>query len=80
MTPAESLSTPGPRGLKDGVRVRKILNSKSLAFYGGITPDRPGLAMLAAGKGTRFGQEPKCIQAVHGTPLARHSFHAAFAA
>ena len=32
--------------------------------------------VLAAGKGTRFGQAPKCIQRVHGIPLARHSINA----
>jgi hypothetical protein len=31
---------------------------------------------LAAGKGTRFGSDPKCIQPVSGTPLARHSIDA----
>ena len=31
------------------------------------------LVVLAAGKGTRFGQQPKCIQPVLGRPLARHS-------
>ena len=36
----------------------------------------PVLMILAAGKGTRFGQAPKCIQPVHGTPLARHSIDA----
>jgi bifunctional UDP-N-acetylglucosamine pyrophosphorylase/glucosamine-1-phosphate N-acetyltransferase len=54
----------------------KVLNPKSLEFYGGITADAPVLVVLAAGKGTRFGQEPKCIQMVHGTPLARHSIDA----
>jgi GTP:adenosylcobinamide-phosphate guanylyltransferase len=34
------------------------------------------LVILAAGKGTRFGQAPKCIQPVQGTPLARHSIDA----
>ncbi|MBI5767197.1 MAG: NTP transferase domain-containing protein [Verrucomicrobia bacterium] len=33
----------------------------------------PLLVVLAAGRGTRFGAEPKCIQPVGGTPLARHS-------
>jgi bifunctional UDP-N-acetylglucosamine pyrophosphorylase/glucosamine-1-phosphate N-acetyltransferase len=54
----------------------KLLNPEALQFYGGITADAPVLVVLAAGKGTRFGQEPKCIQAVHGTPLARHSIDA----
>ncbi len=34
------------------------------------------LLTLVAGKGTRFGTEPKCIQPVHGLPLARHSIDA----
>ena len=51
----------------------KILNPESLTFYSGISADRPVLVMLAAGKGTRFGQDPKCVQLVHGVPLARHS-------
>ncbi len=42
----------------------------------GLAPDQPVLVLLAAGKGTRFGQAPKCIQPVHGTPLARHSIDA----
>jgi len=36
----------------------------------------PVLVVLAAGKGTRFGREPKCIQPVLGTPLAVHSINA----
>lgn len=51
----------------------KIRNPKSVALYGGITADVPVMIVLAAGKGTRFGQDPKCIQMVHGTPLARHA-------
>ncbi|HRZ36363.1 MAG TPA: NTP transferase domain-containing protein [Candidatus Paceibacterota bacterium] len=38
--------------------------------------DVPVLVVLAAGKGTRFGTEPKCIQPVRGLPLARHSIEA----
>ncbi len=38
--------------------------------------DTPVLVVLAAGKGTRFGQEPKCIQPIGGLPLARHSINA----
>ncbi len=41
-----------------------------------LTAEAPVLVVLAAGKGTRFGQDPKCIQLVHGTPLARHSIEA----
>lgn len=53
----------------------KILNPESLNFQGGITRDAPVLVVLVAGKGTRFGQEPKCIQPVHDIPLARHSIN-----
>ena len=51
----------------------KILNPASLGLYGGVVADRPVLVILAAGKGTRFGQSPKCAQPVCGVPLARHS-------
>ncbi len=62
------------RQLRDATRLseEKILNANSLASYGGIRKDAPVLLILAGGKGTRFGQNPKCIQPVHGTPLARH--------
>ena len=52
---------------------QKILNPDALRLYGGVNSDAPLLIILAAGKGTRFGQNPKCVQPVHGTPLARHS-------
>lgn len=54
----------------------KLLNPAAASNYGGIVRDTPALVILAAGKGTRFGQAPKCIQPVHGTPLARHSIDA----
>jgi CTP:molybdopterin cytidylyltransferase MocA len=54
----------------------KLLNPAAASNYGGIARDTPVLVILAAGKGTRFGQAPKCIQPVHGTPLARHSIDA----
>ncbi|MCC6857281.1 MAG: NTP transferase domain-containing protein [Bryobacterales bacterium] len=54
----------------------KILNPSALSLHGGITPESIVLLILAAGKGTRFGRDPKCIQPVSGTPLARHSIDA----
>src|SRR3954463_3806077 len=54
----------------------KVLNPASASLYGGIDAAAPVLMILAAGKGTRFGVAPKCIQLVHGTPLARHSIDA----
>ena len=77
----EKAEAPRPtevRPLADAVTpaYEKILNPESLTFYNGITPDAPVLVVLSAGKGTRFGRDPKCIQLVHGTPLARHSIDA----
>jgi len=54
----------------------QVLNPDAVSLNGGITADTPLLVILAAGKGTRFGQAPKCIQVVDGTPLARHSIDA----
>ena len=64
--------------LADAVNLsrQKILNPQSLDLYGGIRSDSPVLVVLAAGRGTRFGQEPKCIQPVNGTPLVRHAIDA----
>ena len=71
---------PQPGGTRLDVAVRpsreKLLNSDAANLLDGITPDAPVLVILAAGKGTRFGQAPKCIQPVCGTPLARHSIDA----
>ena len=63
--------------LKDVVRASagKILNQEHPALGVGITPDSRVLVVLAAGKGTRFGRAPKCIQPVGGVPLARHSIN-----
>ncbi len=63
----ESAVTPG----RD-----KLLNPEAANLHGGIAAGVPTLVILAAGKGTRFGQAPKCIQPVSGTPLARHSIDA----
>ena len=54
----------------------KVLNPESLTCSGGINADNPVLVNLVAGMGTRFGQEPKCIQQVNKIPLARHSIDA----
>ncbi len=54
----------------------KLLNPDALALAGDITADAPVLVVLAAGKGTRFGRAPKCVQPVRGIPLARHSIDA----
>jgi hypothetical protein len=45
-------------------------------LFGGTLSASPILVLLAAGKGTRFGTSPKCVQPVRGTPLARHSIDA----
>lgn len=54
----------------------KVLNPACPAWQAGIPDHAPVLVILAAGKGTRFGQDPKCIQPVHGIPLASHSIRA----
>lgn len=54
----------------------KVLNTNAKTHYGGVQADTPLLVVLAAGKGSRFGQAPKCIQPVCGVPLARHSIDA----
>ncbi len=54
----------------------KILNPETLLRRGPIAGDQPVLILLAAGKGTRFGQAPKCAQPVCGVPVARHSIEA----
>jgi hypothetical protein len=59
-----------------GIASAKILNPSALANFDGIAADRPVLVVLAAGKGTRFGQSPKCAEPVCGVPLARHSIEA----
>lgn len=65
---------PGKRleeevALHDG----KVVNPSALAGYGGIRAAPCVLVVLAAGKGTRFGTAPKCVQPVRGVPLGRHS-------
>ncbi len=77
MTRRQQPAAPG-LPLSQAVRLasEKLLNPEALALYGGIRPEAPVLVVLAAGKGTRFGQAPKCIQPVHGVPLARHSIEA----
>jgi hypothetical protein len=56
--------------------ISKILDIASLEAYPNLTSDATVLVVLAAGKGTRFGKEPKCIQPVEGVPLAQHSIDA----
>ncbi len=52
------------------------VNPGAAVLYGGIRADGHVLVLLAAGKGTRFGTAPKCVQPVRSTPLARHSIDA----
>ncbi len=64
--------------LKDAARLEenKILPDASALIQNVIDSEGPIMVILVAGKGTRFGTEPKCIQRVHGSPLARHSIDA----
>jgi molybdopterin-guanine dinucleotide biosynthesis protein A len=76
------VSVPGgvqpARPLRDAVAlgIEKVLDPAGLVQHGAISAEAPVLVVLAAGRGTRFGTSPKCIQPVHGTPLARHSIDA----
>jgi NDP-sugar pyrophosphorylase family protein len=67
-----------PPFLSDAARLSadKLLNPEGMHAAFAAAADRPVLVVLAAGKGTRFGTEPKCIQSVGGKPLARHSIDA----
>lgn len=70
-----SVNNARPLPLAESVRLdpAKILNPDALEQLLNDTSDRPVLVVLAAGKGSRFGSEPKCIQLVRGKPLARHT-------
>lgn len=73
------VSDTGGARLCEGVALTrgKVLNPER--FNGGPHAhgaDAPILVMLAAGKGSRFGRDPKCIQQLHGKPLARYSIDA----
>ncbi len=54
----------------------KLLNPERMRSVFESASDRPVLIVLVAGKGSRFGTEPKCVQPVGGKPLARHSIDA----
>jgi molybdopterin-guanine dinucleotide biosynthesis protein A len=66
----------GPLEQAARVSAQKILNPQATQRPDGLRSDQPVLVILAAGKGTRFGQAPKCAQLVCGVPLARHSIEA----
>ncbi|HUX96905.1 MAG TPA: NTP transferase domain-containing protein [Bacteroidales bacterium] len=59
-------------GRSSRISVEKILN-RSIIQPDKFSAEERILITLVAGKGTRFGKDPKCIQSVHGLPLARHS-------
>lgn len=58
------------------LQAEKVLSAGQVAACGGFRADLPVLVVLVAGRGTRFGQLPKCAQPVCGVPLARHSINA----
>ena len=59
--------------LKESVQLQ---SGKIVSGRDRFTGSGPVLVLLAAGKGTRFGKDPKCIQPVLGRPLARYSIDA----
>ena len=72
--PENTPSAPGAPGemLVNAARLSpgKVLNPSCPSWQAGIPGSAPVLVILAAGKGTRFGQAPKCVQPVLGVPLA----------
>ncbi len=64
--------------LQDVVEISadRVLNPGALSNHGGVRKADCVLVVLAAGKGTRFGTAPKCVQPVRGLPLGRHSIDA----
>jgi len=78
-TPLTTVSAPKSiQRLDRAARVDtdKLLFAAANGSAAGIAGASCVLVVLAAGKGTRFGQQPKCIQPVLGRPLARHSIEA----
>jgi bifunctional UDP-N-acetylglucosamine pyrophosphorylase/glucosamine-1-phosphate N-acetyltransferase len=76
MAPTESQPAPGTLARAARLTPQKLLNPDCPAWAAGLPDQAPVLVILAAGKGTRFGADPKCIQPVRGVPLARHSINA----
>lgn len=72
MSPSEPKAVPALQRLDEVVALDpdKVVPSAAGSAY---QPEAPVLVVLAAGRGTRFGTDPKCIQPVLGKPLASHS-------
>ncbi len=77
LSPDRVLSRAPSHGAADSSPIAPSLSPLARGPNG---PAAPILLLLAAGKGTRFGTQPKCIQPVLGRPLARHSIDAFAAA
>ena len=70
MTPSQTLSE------RVTLTADAVVNPGAAGLFGGIQSASRVLVLLAAGKGTRFGTSPKCVQPVRNVPLARHSINA----
>jgi hypothetical protein len=72
------MNLPEPRTLSERVTLTSgaVVNPGAADLFGGVRAASHVLVLLAAGKGTRFGTSPKCVQPVRGVPLARHSIDA----
>lgn len=72
------MNLPEPQALSERVALTPdaVVNPGEAELFGGIRSASTVLVLLAAGKGTRFGTSPKCVQPVRGVPLARHSIDA----
>lgn len=58
------------------VGASRVMADEGLSYRVAEGVENPVLVVLAAGKGTRFGADPKCIQPVNGKPLAAFSIQA----
>ncbi len=78
MNPVSPPSVSHVQSLSERVTLtaEAVVNPGAAKLFGGIHSTLRILVLLAAGKGTRFGTSPKCVQMVRGVPLARHSINA----
>src|SRR5688572_5769670 len=76
MDPLPSDGSRSVKRLGEVVKKSRVSAPAMLSSFTAENADRPVLVVLAAGKGTRFGVDPKCIQPVNGKPLAAHSIDA----
>ncbi|MDX9867489.1 MAG: NTP transferase domain-containing protein, partial [Kiritimatiellia bacterium] len=77
MRPKPPAAAPSPTLSEQVTLTADAVACPGIAASGGsLQTGGSVLVLLAAGKGTRFGTAPKCVQPVRGLPLARHTLDA----